>query len=83
MDANPNRVATQEEQSVLARYVGWGGLAQAFDANNKDWSREHAELRELLNDDEYADAARSTRYAHYTSREVVVDGVYALSLIHI
>ena len=77
MDANPNRVATQEEQSVLARYVGWGGLAQAFDANNKDWSREHAELRELLNDDEYADAARSTRYAHYTSREVVVDGVYA------
>ena len=57
--------------------MGWGGLAQAFDANNKDWSREHAELRELLNDDEYADAARSTRYAHYTSREVVVDGVYA------
>ncbi|MBP7454944.1 MAG: PLxRFG domain-containing protein [Ottowia sp.] len=77
LDANPNRVATQEEQRVLARYVGWGGLAQAFDANNKDWSREHAELRELLNDDEYADAARSTRYAHYTSREVVVDGVYA------
>ena len=77
LDSDPNRVATQDEQQVLARYVGWGGLAQAFDANNKDWSREHAELRELLNDDEYADAARSTRYAHYTSREVVVDGVYA------
>lgn len=77
LDANPNRVATQEEQRVLARYVGWGGLAQAFDANNKDWSREHAELKELLGEDEYADAARSTRYAHYTSREVIVDGVYA------
>ncbi|WP_225784650.1 PLxRFG domain-containing protein [Xenophilus sp. Marseille-Q4582] len=76
-DADPDRWATPEEQRTLARYVGWGGLAQAFDANNADWAREHAELKELLTPEEYADAARSTRYAHYTSREVIVDGIYA------
>jgi N12 class adenine-specific DNA methylase len=71
------RVATAEEQKVLARYVGWGGLAQAFDEKNADWSREYAELKELLTDEEYDAAKRSTRYAHYTSREVIQDGIYA------
>jgi len=71
------RLATPSEQRVLAKYVGWGGLAQAFDENNASWSKEYAELKALLSDDEYADAARSTRYAHYTSREIIQDGLYA------
>ena len=71
------RMAAPSEQKVLAKYVGWGGLAQAFDADKADWSREHAELKALLTPEEWAAAARSTRYAHYTSREIIVDGIYA------
>jgi N12 class adenine-specific DNA methylase len=75
--ADEGRVATPEEQKTLARYVGWGGLAPAFDAGNRDWSREFAELKTLLTEEEYDAARRSTRYAHYTSREIIQDGVYA------
>lgn len=71
------RMATPEEQAVLAKYVGWGGLASAFDAAKPDWSREFAELKSLLTPDEYEAARRSTRYAHYTSREIIQDGIYA------
>lgn len=71
------RRATPDEQAVLAKYVGWGALAPAFDADKSDWAKEHAELKELLSDDEFDAARRSTRYAHYTSREIIQDGVYA------
>lgn len=71
------RLATPEEQKVLAKYVGWGGLPQAFDPKNADWAKEHAELTSLLSPEDLADARRSTRYAHYTSRPIIVDGIYA------
>ncbi|VTU38223.1 DNA repair protein RadC [Variovorax sp. PBS-H4] len=71
------RLATPDEQRVLAKYVGWGGLPQAFDPKNADWSKEHAELTSLLSPQDLADARRSTRYAHYTSRPIIVDGIYA------
>lgn len=71
------RLASQDEQKVLARYVGWGGLPQAFDSANADWSREVAELAEVLSPEALAAARQSTRYAHYTSRPIVVDGIYA------
>ena len=69
------RTATQAEQRVLARYVGWGGISQAFDGSNKDWAREYMELRELLTPEEWATANESTQYAHYTSREII-GGIY-------
>lgn len=65
------RLATAEEQEVLAQYVGWGGLPQAFDERNEAWSNEYAELKGLLNDEEYAAARGSTLNAHYTSPAVV------------
>jgi N12 class adenine-specific DNA methylase len=71
------RMATPSEQAVLAKYVGWGGLPQAFDANNADWAKEHAEITSLMSDEELASARQSTRYAHFTSREIIVDGIYA------
>ncbi|MES2415078.1 MAG: PLxRFG domain-containing protein [Pseudomonadota bacterium] len=71
------RLATPDEQKVLAKYVGWGGVSGVFDADHKDWQKEHAELKALLSQDEWDAAARSTRYAHYTSREIIVDGIYA------
>lgn len=71
------RLATPAEQEVLAKYVGWGGLPQAFDARNADWAKEHAELTALMSPEELAAARQSTRYAHYTSREIIADGIYA------
>ncbi len=65
------RNATAEEQAVLARYVGWGALADAFDERKADWSKEYAELKELLTDEEYRAARASTKNAHYTSIEVI------------
>ena len=65
------RTATPEEQDVLARYVGWGGLAQAFDPDNKDWSAEYAELKSVLTDEEWEASKESTQYAHYTSQEII------------
>lgn len=71
-----NRGATPEEQAILARYVGWGGLSQAFDPAHKDWTREYAELKGLLSDSEYASARASTLNAHYTS-PTVIQAIYA------
>ena len=61
------RFATPDEQEILSRYVGWGGIPQAFDENNNDWTKEYAELKELLTDEEYSAARGSTLNAHYTS----------------
>ena len=66
-----NRRATPEEQEVLSKYVGWGGLAQAFDENNSAWSSEFTELYTLLSPDEYESAKASTLNAHYTSPTVI------------
>ena len=70
-----NRTATAEEQAVLSGYTGWGAIPQAFDSDNKDWSNEYAELKELLSDSEYADARRSTLNAHFTS-PVIIKAIY-------
>ena len=65
------RLATPEEQETLSRYVGWGGIAKAFDPDDPKWAREYAELKELLTRSEY-DSARSTVLnAHYTSPTVI------------
>lgn len=66
-----NRRATPKEQEVLSKYVGWGGLAQAFDENNSAWSSEFTELYMLLSPDEYESAKASTLNAHYTSPTVI------------
>jgi N12 class adenine-specific DNA methylase len=66
-----NRLATPGEQEVLCRYVGWGGLPQAFDAENTSWAKEYAELKELLDSEEYQLARGSTLNAHYTSPTVI------------
>ena len=65
-----NRLATQEEQTVLSKFVGWGGLSQAFDENNAAWSKEYAELKELLSDEEYSAARATVNNAFYTSPEI-------------
>ncbi|KAI4446580.1 hypothetical protein C823_001098 [Eubacterium plexicaudatum ASF492] len=70
-----DRTATLEEQKVLARYVGWGGIAQAFDERNNDWQKEYAELKELLSTSEYADARETVNTAFYTS-PVITQAVY-------
>jgi hypothetical protein len=66
-----NRLATPEEQEILSRYVGWGGLPQVFDDKNSQWAKEYAELKELLDEDEYTSAQASTLNAHYTSPTVI------------
>ena len=66
-----HRGATAEEQQVLSRYVGWGGLADAFDPGKDNWAKEYAELKGLLSEDEYAAARSSTLNAHYTSPTVI------------
>ena len=70
-----HRGATAEEQQVLSQYVGWGGLADAFDPNKENWSAEYTQLKELLSEDEYAAARASTLNAHYTS-PTVIRGIY-------
>ena len=70
------RRATPEEQEILSRYTGWGGVPQAFDRNNTDWSKEYAELNALLPGAEYASARASTLNAHYTA-PVVIKSMYA------
>ena len=70
-----HRGATAEEQQVLAQYVGWGGLADAFDPGKDSWAKEYAELKGLLSEDEYAAARSSTLNAHYTS-PVVIRSIY-------
>ena len=66
-----HRGATAEEQQVLSQYVGWGGLADAFDPGKDSWAKEYAELKGLLSEDEYAAARSSTLNAHYTSPTVI------------
>ena len=63
--------ATPEQQKILSRYVGWGGLADAFDPDKESWSKEYAQLKELLTPEEYAAARASTLNAHYTSPTVI------------
>ena len=66
-----HRGTTAEEQQVLSQYVGWGGLADAFDPGKDNWAKEYAELKGLLSEDEYAAARSSTLNAHYTSPTVI------------
>ena len=70
-----HRGATAEEQQGLSQYVGWGGLADAFDPGKDSWAKEYAELKGLLSEDEYAAARASTLNAHYTS-PTVIHGIY-------
>ena len=72
---NLKKEATADEKKVLAKYVGWGGLAQAFDERNVAWKNEYEELKDVLNDEEYAAAKGSVLNAHYTSK-TVIDGIY-------
>ena len=75
---NEGRDATPEEQEILSQYVGWGGLADAFDPDKDSWAKEYAQLNELLTPEEYAAARASTLNAHYTSPTVIraiYDGV--------
>ena len=65
------RQARPDEQEILSRYVGWGGLPQAFDAENASWQKEYQQLKSLLTDEEYAAARGSTLNAHYTSPTVI------------
>lgn len=66
-----NRLATSEEQEILAKYVGWGGLADAFDESKNSWHNEYLELKELLNEKEYERARESTLTAFYTPPYVI------------
>jgi len=66
---------SSDDKKILVRYVGWGGLPQAFDARNEKWAAEYQELQNLLSPDEYAKARRSTQDAHFTS-ETVIRGMY-------
>lgn len=66
-----SRLATPEEQKILSQYVGWGGLADAFDESKSAWAVEYRELKELLSDAEYASARESTLNAHYTSPMII------------
>lgn len=66
-----HRLATPEEQEILSKYVGWGGVADAFDETKDNWRTEYAELKNLLTESEYSSARESTLNAHYTSPTVI------------
>ena len=70
-----NRPATPDEQDILAKYVGWGGLSDVFDDNKSNWSKEYMELKTLLSDEEYAQVRESTLTAFYTP-PVVIKSIY-------
>ena len=70
------RIATDEEKQVLSKYVGWGGLAYAFDPDKPEWKKEYDELCGLLDPEEYRLARESVLSAHYTPK-TVIDGIYA------
>ena len=70
-----NRFATPEEQQILAQYVGWGGIPEAFDENNATWKSEYNDLSQLLSDEEYQSARESTLTAFYTP-PVVISAIY-------
>ena len=66
-----NRLATPEEQTILSRYVGWGGISHAFEPNDPKWAKEYAELKELLTPAEYQSVQSTVLNAHYTSPTVI------------
>ena len=66
-----NRYATKEEQQILSNYVGWGGLKSAFQSDNSSWSEEYEELKNLLTEDEYKDARKSSMTAYYTPPMII------------
>ena len=70
-----NRIATRSEQEILAKYVGWGGLADAFDETKANWASEYQELKSLLSAEKYDSARESTLNAHYTS-SVIIKAIY-------
>lgn len=70
-----NRYATNEEQEILAHYVGWGGIAEVFDKNNDEWTKEFQELSELLTEEEYNEAKESTLTSFYTP-PIVINAIY-------
>lgn len=70
-----NRLANSEEQNILSKYVGWGGLPDVFDENKDNWSKEYNELKEILTDDEYKSARASTLTAFYTP-PIVINAIY-------
>lgn len=70
-----DRFTRSEEQSILARYVGWGGMSQAFDKNNKIWFKEYQELKEVLEEAEYISARASVNNSHYTS-PIIIKSIY-------
>lgn len=67
-----NRLANAEEQKILSRYVGWGGLAQVFDEHNGSWEKEYKELKEILTEEEYSAARATVNNAFYTSPEIAL-----------
>lgn len=71
------KLATKEEQDVLAKYVGWGGLSEVFDESKSNWSNEYHELKSLLNEEEYNAARESTLTAFYTP-PVVIESIYSI-----
>ena len=71
-----NRNPTLEEKKTLSQFVGWGGLAQAFDEKNESWKKEYAELKSLLSTEDYEQARSSTLNAYYTAKDVI-DGIYS------
>ena len=71
-----NRNLTAEEKRTLSQFVGWGGLAQAFDEKNESWKKEYAELKSLLSTEDYEQARSSTLNAYYTAKDVI-DGIYS------
>ncbi len=71
-----NRNPTEEEKKVLAKFVGWGGLSQAFDENNESWKKGYAELKALLPQEDYEQARSSTLNAYYTAQDVI-GGIYS------
>ena len=75
MIESEGRMATADEQEVLSGYVGWGGLADAFDETKSAWVKEYAELKDLMSEEEYLSARESTLNAHYTS-PVIIRGIY-------
>ena len=70
-----DRTATPEEQEILSKYVGWGGLAKAFDSENEQWSKEFAQLSDALTPKEYEDARKSVLDSFFTS-PAIIDGIY-------
>ena len=70
-----NRYATPEEQEILAQYIGWGGLPEAFDSRNDSWKNQYEELKSILTEKEYKEAKESTLTAFYTP-PVVINSIY-------